>query len=167
MELFAFPAQFAAIPEGPKQPQHFLLGQAFAFWPSCRNSQWLPGGTSPAPFWADPDQMDGAAHSLDPDGSNWAAGFLERPRRPSSLLVRGRPEGPSQREIERHLADGFEDGGGGHKPRNSGWKKTWEQILPKSPEREHSPASALPLADGTRFGLLNSLCSFVTAAMGD
>lgn len=65
VELFAIPAQLAAIPEGPRQPQHFLLRQAFGSRPSCRDSQWLPGGTSPDPSWADPDKVDGAAHSLD------------------------------------------------------------------------------------------------------
>lgn len=156
MELFAFPAQLAAIPEGPMQLQHFLLGQAFGSWPSCRDSAWPPGGTSLAPSWAHLDKMDCAAHSPDPEGSNWAGRFLEGPRRPFPLLVRGRPEDQSQREIGSCLAVGFEDGGGCHEPRNSGWKKTRGQTLPRRPQREHSPAVLCLWPAETHFGLLTS-----------
>lgn len=133
-------------PRGPRAASAFPAGSGLWLLAQLQGLRMAPGGTSLAPSWAEPDKMDCAAHSPDPEGSNWADRFLEGPRRPFPLLVRGRPEDQSHREIERCLAVGFEDGGGRREPRNAGWKKTRGQTLPKSPQRERSPASALPLA---------------------
>lgn len=144
--VVCFSCQASCRPRGPRAASAFPAGSGLWLLAQLQGLRMAPGGTSLAPSWAEPDKMDCAAHSPDPEGSNWADRFLEGPRRPFPLLVRGRPEDQSQRDIERCLAVGFEDGRGRHEPRNAGWKKTRGQTLPKSPQRERSPASALPLA---------------------
>lgn len=68
-------------PRGVPAASAFPVGSGLWLPASCRDSQWPPGGTSPAPSWAYPDKMGRAAHWPAPLTWTWiprqAAGQLD------------------------------------------------------------------------------------------